>query len=318
MASSTALIAAESMNSSIAGRSRALTPSTASTADSTVAEGGHHHAGRVLRGQQSQRDFGDDAQRALTAHEQLRQAQPGDVLQSRTAEPDRGAVGQHYLHAQHVVGGDAVLHAAQAAGVGGDIAADAADLERRGVGRIPQAIFGNRLLHLGIEQAGLADGGTSDRVDADIAHLFRRQHDPVIQGRGPARQSAAGSPGHHGHPVCAGPAQDGLHLFGAARAHHRQRLACRRIESAVLPVTLGDGRIGDHHPVGQVGNEAGQRIRVHVPILRLTPLRKLWRAVQFAQRRQRAGHQADHHDGHRQRQEGGPQSGRVGQRAGHQ
>ena len=56
---------------------------------------------------------------------------------------------------EHVVGRHAVLHAAQAAGVGGDVAADAADLVRRRVGRIPQPVLGDGLLDLGVEQPRL-------------------------------------------------------------------------------------------------------------------------------------------------------------------
>ena len=53
---------------------------------------------------------------------------------------DQAAVGQHHVEAEHVVGGHAVLHAAQPAGVGGDVAADRADLVRRRVRRVPQTV----------------------------------------------------------------------------------------------------------------------------------------------------------------------------------
>src|SRR5208283_2958085 len=72
-----------------------------------------------------------------------------------------------------------------------------------------------------------------------------------------------GSPGHHRHPVGSGPAQHGLHLFSAPRPDHGQRFAGRRVESAVLAVTLSHGGVGDHHPVGQAGDQAGQHIDVH-------------------------------------------------------
>ena len=87
---------------------------------------------------------GDDAERALAADEQLEQREPGDVLDPLAAEGDQRAVGEHDVEAEHVVGGDAVLHAAQAAGVGGDVAADRADLERRRVRRVPEAVLGAR------------------------------------------------------------------------------------------------------------------------------------------------------------------------------
>ena len=52
------------------------------------------------------------------------------------------AVGEDDVEAEHVVGGDAVLDAAQAAGVGGDVAADRADLVRRRVRRVPEPVLG--------------------------------------------------------------------------------------------------------------------------------------------------------------------------------
>ena len=154
---------AESMNSSIAGRSRDGDPEHGLSGGFNRREIGDHRAQRLLRRHQTQRHLGDHAQCAFAADEQLGQAQSGNVFEPGTAQSDRGAVGQHHLHAEHVVGGDAVFHAAQAAGVGRDVAADAADLVRRRVGRIPQAVLGDGLLDLGVEQPGLADRGAGDR-----------------------------------------------------------------------------------------------------------------------------------------------------------
>jgi hypothetical protein len=67
-------------------------------------ERGDHRARDVLRRQQAQGHLGDHPERALTADEQLRQRQPGDIFEARAAESHRGAVGQHDLKAQHVVG----------------------------------------------------------------------------------------------------------------------------------------------------------------------------------------------------------------------
>ena len=54
-------------------------------------------AAPMLGGQQFQRHLGDDAQGALAADEELRQAKPRNVLQSRSTQSHRGAVGQHHL-----------------------------------------------------------------------------------------------------------------------------------------------------------------------------------------------------------------------------
>src|ERR1700751_948164 len=69
--------------------------------------------------------------------------------------------------------------------------------------------------------------------------------------------------------------------------------AGRGVESTVLAVPLGNGGVGDDSPVGQAGDQTGQRIRVHGPILRPGFDSELRRAVQFAQRRQPARAQPD-------------------------
>src|SRR5690606_30333609 len=54
---------------------------------------------------------------------------PAASLSSLPAQLDDAAVGEHDLQPEHVVGGDAVLDAAQAARVGGDVAADRRERE---------------------------------------------------------------------------------------------------------------------------------------------------------------------------------------------
>ncbi len=80
---------------------------------------------------------------------------------------DQGAVGQHHVEAEHVVGGHPVLDAAQPAGVGGDVAADRADLVRRRVGRVPQSVLRGRGLHLGVEGPRLDHRDPGGDVDLD-------------------------------------------------------------------------------------------------------------------------------------------------------
>ena len=80
-----------------------------------------------------------DAQRALAADEEPGQVVARDALDGAPAGAQHLPGGEHHLETEHEVGGDAVLHAAQAAGVGGDVAADRATLPRRRVGRVEQA-----------------------------------------------------------------------------------------------------------------------------------------------------------------------------------
>ena len=65
---------------------------------------------------------------------------PGVVARER----DELAVGQHDVDGEHVVDREAVLEAVRAARVLGDVAADRADLLARRVGRVVEAVAGDR------------------------------------------------------------------------------------------------------------------------------------------------------------------------------
>ena len=153
---STAATAAASISSSAAGRTAGDDRGDGPAGRHHVGEGADDRRGRRRQRAQAQRGLGDDAERALRADEQPLEVVAGHVLDRAAAEAQRPAVGQHHLDAEHVVGGHAVLHAAQPAGVGGQVPADRADLERRRVGRVPEPVLAGGRLHLGVEQARAA------------------------------------------------------------------------------------------------------------------------------------------------------------------
>ena len=73
-----------------------------------------------------------------------RRSGPGIVRRQR----HHVAVGQHDHGAEHVVDREAVLQAVRAAGVLGEVAADRAHLLARRVGRVVEAVRGDRFRHL--------------------------------------------------------------------------------------------------------------------------------------------------------------------------
>ena len=91
---------------------------------------------RRRQGQQLEGGLGDDAEHSLGADEHPVQIEAGLVLVRASAEPHERAVRQCDFKAEHVVAGDAVFEAARAAGIGGDVSAEAALRAARGVGRI--------------------------------------------------------------------------------------------------------------------------------------------------------------------------------------
>ena len=72
----------------------------------------------LRRRPQGQGRLGDHAERALRADEQPGQVVAGDALDRPPSGAQDPPVGEDDLQAEHVVGGDAVLDAAEAAGVG--------------------------------------------------------------------------------------------------------------------------------------------------------------------------------------------------------
>ena len=141
-ASSIASIASVSIISMAAGTMPAAmicdTTSPASSVEPKPGQQRHHPLGQR---QHPDHHLGDDPQRALGAHE------PGDQVERPvTLQRDQLAVGQHHLELEHVVGREAVLEAVRAAGVLGDVAADRAHLLAGRVGRVVEAVAGDRRL----------------------------------------------------------------------------------------------------------------------------------------------------------------------------
>ena len=104
-----------------------------------IGDGEEHDVGARGQACQLQRRFGDDAERAFGADEQLAQVAAGVVLLERAVELEHGAVHEHDLEAEHPVARQAVADDLHAARVGRDVAADVARALRGEVDRPGQA-----------------------------------------------------------------------------------------------------------------------------------------------------------------------------------
>jgi hypothetical protein len=96
-------------------------------------------------------------------------------------------------------------------------------------------------------------------VDLNGAHAFQRDHDAAVDGRRPARQPAARPTGHHRDPMLRGPTYGHLHVLGRLCSHCGDRRARIRVFGPVEPVFLQPCGIGDHHAVGQAGDQIVKR-----------------------------------------------------------
>src|SRR6185436_16209459 len=99
-----------------------------------LGEGGNHGFLRLGFGNEAKEHFGDDAEGAFGADEQVLEGIAGDVFHAFVAEPHDFALGQDNFHAHDIIAGDAVFESAEAAGIFGDIAANGGDFHGAGVG----------------------------------------------------------------------------------------------------------------------------------------------------------------------------------------
>ena len=210
---------------------------------------GRHHGGRCRGWRPKPKAYlGDHPQRPLAPGEEPLEVVARHILDGAPSQSERTSVGQHHLQAQDVVRGDAVLHAAQPAGVGGHVPTDGADLETRRVGWVPEALRPRRRLDLHVQRPGLRDGQAGRRVDLHSPHALGRQGDAPVDGDRSSGKTGAGATGDNRHPVRARPAQHGLHLFGVRDPHDRHGPPDLHRVRAVEPVPLHQVAVADHRP----------------------------------------------------------------------
>ena len=177
----------------------------------------------LRRGPQGQRRLGDDAERALGADEQAGQVVARDALDRAAAGAQHPPVGEDDLQAEHVVGGDAVLDAAEPAGVRGEVAADRAPVVAGGVRRIEQAGPGDGVPQRLVHDAGLDDGEAIGRRHLqDGVHPGHHQRDRAVDGVARAGQPRAGAARHDRDAVPGGHLHHRDDLGGAARQDDRR------------------------------------------------------------------------------------------------
>ena len=125
--------------------------------------------------------------------------------------------------AEHVVGGLAVAQGARAAGVVADHAADRAAVERGGIGAELQAEGGRSSAQIGLDDAGLHDGGPRLRVDGVDGVEVARYVDDHAWSDGIARARGAAAARGDGGATQPRVGQQGAKLFDRARLGHGQR-----------------------------------------------------------------------------------------------
>ena len=130
---------------------------------------------RVRRRDQPYDDRRHDAQQPLGPDEQPGEVEPGDALGRAAAGPHHLSAGQDDLETAHVVGRHPVLHAAEPARVGRDVAADRAARRRCRVGRVAQSDRRGGGLERRVDDAGADHGEALELVElVDLRPVPRR------------------------------------------------------------------------------------------------------------------------------------------------
>ena len=176
-------------------------------------------------GMSLQQHLGDDAERAFRADEQIAQRVAGDVLHALVAEPRHCAVGQDDFQAHDVVARDAVLRAAQAAGVLGHVAADGGDVLRAGIRRVEQAMSRRGLVDALVRHARLREQREVARIELeDLVHLREAKHD-AAGARHAAAAQAGSRPARDDRRAARGRQADALGTLAPSSAERRPRTA---------------------------------------------------------------------------------------------
>ena len=197
----------------------------------------------------------DDAQGSFGADEQVAQGVAGVVLAERPQPIPDAAIGQYHFQAEHKIAGVAVAQHVDAAGVGGEIAADlTAAFGREAQGKKTIALV-RRALDVGEDAAGLDGDGEVDRIDgAHFVHAAEVDQDlaGILMGRGAAAQAGVAALRHDRQPS-RGAGRDNLRdLGGRPRPHHQRRAA---VIKPALFMQIRRHRVG----IGDTGVRADNR-----------------------------------------------------------
>ena len=147
-----------------------------------------HGAHGFRAAQNSNRHLANDPQESLGAGQQPQHI-VATGIQMLTAESHDLALDGHQFDAQHIISGQTVFQAMNAAGILGDIAADGAgDLARR-IGRIVETLVLDRVGDAQVGDTGLRHDTAVVEIDfQNTVEFCHRQQHAIGQRKGAARQ----------------------------------------------------------------------------------------------------------------------------------
>ena len=206
-------------------------------------------------------DFGDDAQRAFTAHHQPRQVIPGRRLFGPRARANHAAAGGHHLQRQHVFTHSAVAHGVGPAGARGTHTAQC------GVGawinREEQSGAFDGFIELLAGHAGLNRHRQVFGIDLQhLVHAAHVQADAALHRQQVPFKRRAHAKRDHRHMELTSQRHRVGHVLRVFCKHHGRRR--RGVEGRLIPPVLlthhlGGGAVGSKAAL-QRGDEGGGNV----------------------------------------------------------
>ena len=199
--------------------------------------------------QEAHRHLGDDAQKPLRTRDDAEQIVAGRI-EMAAAKPQDLAAHQNQFTAEHIVGGDAVFQAVNAARIFRHIAADGAGNLRRRIGRIIEARMIDRLRDRKIGDAWLDHRHPVLEIDgADALELGHAEQNAVAQRQRATGQRCPCPARHHLDAFAMAIGQHGGDLLGGLRQHHDHRE--RPIGGEAVAFVGPHGLFGRDHPLAR-------------------------------------------------------------------
>ena len=219
-----------------------------------VVKSGEQQFDAARQRQQAHRHLDDHAEQAFGADHGREQVEAGRLASLR-ADGEHVALHRHELHREHVVHGEPVLEAVDAARILRHVAADRTRDLRRRIGRVVEAVRCGRFRHGEVGDARLHARQPAPGIDLEDP-VESRQHEQQAACDG---QRAAGKPR-------ARPARDHWHRMPAADAQHVLHLLDRlRQRDEVGGLAVGGERVAFEGDAGsgideQSGPEHGPQL----------------------------------------------------------
>jgi hypothetical protein len=230
-----------------------------------------HRVRALCLGSQGEGRPRDHPQGPLAADEQLGEVVAGDALDRAPPGGDDLAGCQDDLETANVVGRDAVLDAAQPAGVGRQVSPDRAELPTGRVRWIEEAVLRDRAGERGVHDTRLDHREAVGRVDLDdVIHPLEREDDAAVDRVGRAGQAAAGTLGDDRDPEAGRGAEGVLDVGTLASTNDRRRVTGRAEQRLVEPVRLHPVRVVDHDAVREPRTQLGSDVDHTCRLLRAT------------------------------------------------